>query len=159
MVLGVAEENIFCPMNAQSSTWKLRAAPLFLLGLAIFSFIALAQTLWAGNYFQGVSPATVAWPGGIVPYLFDTHYTVTTAESNAIIAGLREWELAANVKFVPYTNQANHVLLQYTNDGSGTGYYLIGNPGTMMLHGLARGLICHEGRVHDRLQFHRFRTL
>ncbi len=101
-------------------------------------------SLFAGNYFQGVAPASVGWPGGIVPYRFDTNYVVTTTESNAIVSGLREWELAANVKFVPYTNQANYVRLQFTNDGSGTGYYLSGAPATMMLHGLARGLMCHE---------------
>ena len=99
----------------------------------------------AGNYFQGVSPVSVFWPGGIVPYRFDTNYTITATESNVILAGLREWELAGKVKFVPYTNQANYVLLQFTNDGSGTGFCLIGTPFTMMLHGLARGLMCHEG--------------
>ncbi len=91
----------------------------------------------AGNYFQGVSPATVFWPGGLVPYRFDTaNYNISATESNVILAGLREWELAGKVKFVPYTNQANYVLLQFTNDGSGTGYCLLGTPATMMLHGL-----------------------
>jgi Astacin (Peptidase family M12A) len=99
----------------------------------------------AGNYFQGVSPATVFWPGGLVPYRFDTSYNISATESNVILAGLREWELAGKVKFVPYTNQANYVLLQFTNDGSGTGYCLLGTPATIMLHGLARGLMCHEG--------------
>jgi len=112
--------------------------PLFLF---VFLFLHAAR---AGNYFQGVGPANVFWPGGIVPYQFDTNYNISATESNVIIAGLREWELAANVKFVPYINQSNHVLLQFTNDGSGSGYCLLGNPATMMLHGLARGLMCHE---------------
>jgi hypothetical protein len=126
---------------------KLRVAQFLLLRLTIVLFFAFFQMAWAGNYFQDVSPASVPWPGGIVPYLFDTNYTVTDTQKNIILAGLREWELAANVKFVPYTNQASYVLLQYTNDGSGTGYYLSGPPApaTMMLHGLARGLMCHEG--------------
>ena len=110
----------------------------------------IAGPVWAGNYFQGVSPTNVPWSNGIVPYLFDTNYTITVAESNVILAGLREWELAAKVKFVPYTNQNHYVLLQFTNDGSGTGFYLNYPPGastaaTMMLHGLSRGLMCHEG--------------
>ena len=114
------------------------------------SWLLLAGPVWAGNYFQGVSPATVPWSNGIVPYLFDTNYTITATESNVILAGLREWELAARVKFVPYTNQNHYVLLQFTNDGSGTGFYLNYPPGagtaaTMMLHGLSRGLMCHEG--------------
>jgi hypothetical protein len=112
-----------------------------------FWLVGAAPMLRAANFFQGVAPGTVPWPGGVVPYRFDTHYSVTGAESNAIIAGLREWELAANVKFVPYVSQSNFVLLQFTNDGSGTGYYLAGSAttnGVMMLHGLARGLMCHE---------------
>ena len=116
---------------------------LWLAGIAL-----LPATISASNYFPGVAPANVPWPGGVVPYRFDTHYAVTATESNAIVCGLREWELAANVSFVPYTGQAGYVLLQFTNDGSGTGYYLSGSPTTnafMMLHGLARGLICHEG--------------
>jgi astacin (peptidase family M12A) len=128
----------------RASTRKVRAARFF-WGLTMVLCMVFFQAARAGNYFQGVSPATAPWPGGIVPYLFDTNYTITATESNDIIAGLDEWELAANVQFVPYTNQTNHVLLQYTNDGTGTGYYLRGNPGTLMLHGLARGLICHEG--------------
>jgi hypothetical protein len=148
MIAIAVAEDMFYAMQmpfTRSSCWKLRAAKFFLLRLTMVLFIAFFRTVWAGNYFQGVSPATVPWPGGIVPYLFDTNYTITATESNDIVAGLSEWELAANVKFVPYTNQTNHVLLQYTNDGSGTGYYLSGNPATLMLHGLARGLMCHEG--------------
>jgi len=113
---------------------------MFRLGCLFAGF-----SVQAGNYFQGVSHTSVFWPGGVVPYLFDTNYTLTSTQKSVIIAGLREWELAANVKFVPYTNQANYVLLQYTNDGSGSGYCLLGTPATIMLHGLARGLMCHEG--------------
>ena len=123
---------------------------LFSLSIFCSCWLLLAGPIWAGNYFQGVSPTNVPWTNGIVPYLFDTNYTVTATESNVILAGLREWELAAKVKFVPYTNQNHYVLLQFTNDGSGTGFYLNYPPGagtaaTMMLHGLSRGLMCHEG--------------
>ena len=123
----------------------------------------LAGPVWAGNYFQSVSPANVPWSNGIVPYQFDTNYTLTATESNVILAGLREWELAARVKFVPYTNQNHYVLLQFTNDGSGTGFYLNYPPGagtaaTMMLHGLSRGLMCHEGGHLFGLQHEHQRT-
>ncbi|HLX71638.1 MAG TPA: M12 family metallopeptidase [Verrucomicrobiae bacterium] len=112
--------------------------------------VLMAMVLWlatvpafAGNFFAGAT--NVFWPGGTIPYAFDTNnYTITATEQSVILAGLREWQLAANVQFVPYTNQANHVILQFTNDGSGTGYCLLGNPATIMLHGLARGLMCHE---------------
>ncbi|HTR42752.1 MAG TPA: M12 family metallopeptidase [Pseudomonadales bacterium] len=114
-------------------------------GIFICICLLLPVLARAGNYFQGVSPSSVFWPGGLVPYKLDPSYNISATESNVIVAGLREWELAGKVKFVPYTNQANYVLLQYTNDGSGTGYCLSGTPFTMMLHGLARGLMCHEG--------------
>src|SRR5579864_487567 len=119
---------------ARPKTWKcqkMRSSFPRLLFLFVFLFL---RTTWAGNYFQGVAPTNVFWPGGIVPYRFDTNYTITTTESNAIVAGLREWELAANVKFVPYVSQSNYVLLQFMNDGSGSGYCLLGNPATIMLH-------------------------
>jgi titin len=113
--------------------------------LVILFFAVATSRATAGNYFQGITPTAVPWPGGIIPYIFDTNYTITMQEKSVILAGLREWELAANVHFIPYTTQANYVQLQFTNDGSGTGYCLLGTPATLMLHGLARGLICHEG--------------
>lgn len=131
-------------MGFQVTTTRLRATQ-FLLRFIVILLMTFSLPVRAGNYFQGVAPATLPWQGGIVPYLFDTNYVITPAETNAILSGLREWEFAANVQFVPYTNQSNYVLLQYTNDGSGTGYCLRGTPSTIMVHGLARGLICHEG--------------
>lgn len=113
---------------------------------AVFTVMVLwlaAAPALAANFFAGAT--NVFWPGGIIPYTFDTNYTITATEQSVILAGLREWQLAANVQFVPYTNQSNYVVLQFTNDGSGTGYCLLGSPATIMLHGLARGLMCHEG--------------
>ncbi len=107
--------------------------------------LCVAAPLFAGNYFGFVLPTNVPWPNGIVAYKFDTNYAITAQEKDVILDGLREWELAANVRFVPYTTQANFVSIQYANDGSGSGYFLFGSPATMMLHGLARGLMCHEG--------------
>src|SRR6185503_502979 len=69
---------------------------------------------------------------------------VTPAQQTVYLAGLREWELAANVHFVPWTNQSRYVLLQLFIDGSGTGQYIDGAQPTMRLHGLSRGVICHE---------------
>jgi hypothetical protein len=76
--------------------------------LAVAVWLSASVSLFAGNYFQGVAPASLWWPGGIVPFRFDTNYNVTTTESNVIVAGLGEWELAANVKFVPYGDQPCH---------------------------------------------------
>lgn len=106
--------------------------------------LSIGQPLSAANYFSGVTPATPPWTSGIVPYLFDPGFPTTTAQQAAILSGLREWELVANVKFIPRTAETHYVLLQFTNDTSGTGEYLSGTPATLTLHGLARGLICHE---------------
>lgn len=106
-------------------------------------FFALCS-LRAANYLSGVSPATLPWTGGIVPYVFDSNYPTTAGQQAVILAGLREWELVANVKIIPRTSQTRYVLIQYSNDGSGTGQYLTGTAPKLILHGLSRGLIAHE---------------
>jgi hypothetical protein len=63
-----------------------------------------ASLLPAANFYAGISPATVPWPGGIVPYEFTN--TLTAAQTNTYLDGLREWELAANVKLRP-AHQSN----------------------------------------------------
>ena len=68
-------------------------------------FTAICRPVLAGNFYAGTSPANVPWPGGIVPYEFTN--TLTAAQTNAYLNGLREWELAANVTFVPHTTQSH----------------------------------------------------
>ncbi len=70
-----------------------------------FGFWLLVTTrVSAGNFYAGTSPANVPWPGGIVPYEFTN--TLTATQQVTYLDGLREWELAANVKFVP-AHQSN----------------------------------------------------
>jgi len=78
--------------------------------VVVFIF-CLDHRSFAGNFYNGTTPATVPWPGGIVPYQFSN--TLTVAEQQTYLNGLREWELAANVKFVPYTNQSRWILFSY----------------------------------------------
>src|SRR5439155_15841830 len=78
--------------------------------LICFSILAASQ-LQAGNFSAGVTPATVPWPGGVVPYEFTN--TVSAAQQKAYLDGLREWELAANVKFVAHTNQTRWIVFAY----------------------------------------------
>ena len=96
----------------------------------------------AGNFYAGISPANVPWPGGIVPYEFTN--TLTAAETNTYLNGLREWELAANVKFVPHTNQTNWILFSYNTNFldyvSGGGY----SPQMVTVSSLSRAQVCHE---------------
>src|SRR5271155_826005 len=100
-----------------------------------------ASPLLAGNFYFGTSPSNVPWPGGVVPYQFTN--TLTAAQQQTYFDGLREWELAANVQFVPYTNQARWVLFAYnTNyiDNVAPGY----NPQVVTVSSLSRAQVCHE---------------
>src|SRR3984885_11952482 len=78
------------------------------------AWLLAAGPLLAGNFYAGTSPSNVPWPGGIVPYEFTN--TLTAAETNTYLDGLREWELAGNVKFVPHTTQSNWILFDYNTN-------------------------------------------
>ena len=113
-------------------------------------FFKLVCGLWllaavrvsAGNFYAGTSPANVPWPGGIVPYEFTN--TLTAAQTNTYLDGLREWELAANVRFVPHTNQTRWILFSYNTNFldfvSGGSY----NPQMVTVSSLSRAQVCHE---------------
>jgi parallel beta-helix repeat protein len=124
------------------------------LSLLPLLFFSLYPAL-AGNFYSGISPATVPWPGGIVPYEFAG--TLTPAEEQTYLNGLREWELAANVKFIPHTNQANWILFSYnTNfqDYVAGGSY---SPQLVTVASLSRAQVCHEmghsfGFTHENIR-------
>jgi hypothetical protein len=105
-------------------------------------FLLLSWTASAGNFYAGTSPANVPWPGGVVPYQFTN--TLTPAQTNTYLAGLREWELAANVKFVPHTNQSRWILFSYNTNFldyvSGGSY----SPQQVTVSSLSRAQVCHE---------------
>ena len=109
--------------------------------MVVLSF-ALCRMVWAGNFYAGISPATVPWTNGIVPYAFTNN--LTAAETNTYLAALREWELAANVHFVPHTSQPNWILFCYNTNFqdyvSGGGY----NPQIVTISSLSRAQVCHE---------------
>ena len=88
-----------------------------LLALLLFS-VAKPRSASGANLFQGVSSTNLPWPGGIVPYVFQTN--VTTLQREVYLAALREWELAANVHFVARTDESHYALLklQILPDGS-----------------------------------------
>lgn len=99
-------------------------------------------TVSAANFYAGISPSTVPWPGGIVPYEFTN--TLTAAEQQTYLAGLREWELAGNVQFVPHTTQTNWILFCYNTNFID---YVAGgsdNPQVITIASLSRAQVCHE---------------
>jgi len=122
-----------------------------------FSSVVLllaASPLPAGNFYAGISPATVPWPGGIVPYEFTN--TLTTAQQQAYLDGLHEWQLAANVSFVPHTTQTHWILFTYNTNWidnvSGTT-----NPQVVTVSSLSRAQVCHEmghsfGFTHENIR-------
>lgn len=140
---------------ARPSTWKTGETQYYLWRLLLVIFIATVRSSLAGNFYPGISPATVPWTNGIVPYEFTN--TLTATEQQTYLNGLREWELAANVKFVPYTNQANWILFCYdTNflDYVQGGSY---SPQIVTVSSLSRAQVCHEmghsfGFTHENIR-------
>jgi hypothetical protein len=127
-----------------------RAIAFFLL--ALVSLLPFAAC--GGNFYTNVSPANVPWPGGIVPYDFTN--TLTSAQTNTYLNGLREWQLAANIQFVPHTTQTHWVLFTYNtnwidNVSSST------NPQVVTVSSLSRAQVCHEmghsfGFTHENIR-------
>lgn len=118
-------------------------------------FLAIVSPALAGNFYSGTTPATVPWPGGIVPYEFTN--TLTAAQAQTYLNGLREWELAANVKFVPHTNQSRWILFSYNTNFldyvSGGSY----SPQMVTVSSLSRAQVCHEmghsfGFTHENIR-------
>ena len=110
--------------------------------------------VWGGNFYAGTSPAHVPWPGGVVPYEFTN--TLTAAEQQTYLNGLREWELAANVQFVPRTTQTHWILFTYNTNGFDN-VSATTNPQVVSVASLSRAQVCHEmghsfGLTHENIR-------
>ncbi len=81
------------------------------MGMASGLWLLVTAQVFAGNFYAGTSPAHVPWPDGIVPYAFTN--TLTAGEQETYLDGLREWELAADVQFVPRTTRTHWILFTY----------------------------------------------
>ena len=137
------------------SAWGLTRTQRLKLRLLMAFFLVIVSPVFAGNFYSGTTPATVPWPGGTVPYQFDS--SVTPAEQPTYLNGLREWELAANVKFVPHTTQTRWILFSYNTNFqdyvSGGSY----NPQMITVSSLSRAQVCHEmghsyGFTHENIR-------
>jgi hypothetical protein len=121
------------------------------LAVLVVVFPRLAS---AGNFYSGISPATVPWPGGIVPYEFTN--TLTAAQKQTFMDGLREWELAANVTYVPHTNQTHWVMFTYNTNWIDNVSDTT-NPQVVTVASLSRAQVCHEmghsfGFTHENIR-------
>ena len=94
----------------------------------------------AGYYGGAVSPQSLPWPGGVVPYVIDP--SLTADQQQTYLDGLREYELAANVHFVAHTTETNYALFKY--DPNGPNLVSGSQPQTVAINLLTRGQICHE---------------
>ncbi len=123
------------------------------LGL-VSAFLLAPLSMQAGNFYAGTTPATVPWANGIVPYEFTN--TLTAAQQQTYLDGLREWELAANVKFIPHTTETRWILFTYNTNGFdnvSAGY----TPQVVSVASLSRAQVCHEmghsfGFTHENIR-------
>lgn len=97
----------------------------------------------AGLFYAGVSSTNLFWPGGIIPYEFDTNSALTAAQKATYLDGLREWELAANVHLVARTVETNYLLLRFGFQ-QGVNTFVLGTPSVLTIDSLRRNQICHE---------------
>jgi hypothetical protein len=129
-------------MNTRNRSWPARIAGWKLILPAFLLIAAPLRPAAAANFFFGVSPVSVPWSNGIVPYEFETN--VSTVQRGVYLAALKEWELAANIHFVAHSGESHYVLLRLYVDGSGIGQYQDGFPAVLTMHTLKRGVVCHE---------------
>ncbi|MCW1925403.1 M12 family metallopeptidase [Luteolibacter arcticus] len=109
-------------------------------GIPALLFLWSATLASGGLYPNTISPGNVPWPGGVVPYVFDAG--LSAAQRQIYLAGLREFELAANVQFIPRTAETQHVLFKY--DPQGPNRVSGSQPQLVEINSLRRGQICHE---------------
>ncbi len=139
-------ENRFCRDKLGLISSQLR-----LVALAIFFS---AEIAFAGNFYSGTSPANVPWPNGVVPYEFTN--TLSVAQQQTYLHGLREWELAANVKFVSHSNQTRWILFTFNSNNFNnvsSGY----DPQVISISSLSRAQVTHEmghsfGFLHENIR-------
>ncbi len=121
---------------------QIRCRTRIIIWISSAILLLAASPLPAGTFYSGTSPANVPWPGGIVPYEFTN--TLSQAETNTYLNGLREWELAGGVKFVQHTNQTRWILFTYNTNFldyvSGGSY----SPQIVTVSSLSRAQVCHE---------------
>lgn len=93
-----------------------------------------------GFFYANTGPGNVPWPGGLVPYQFDA--SLAPGQTNTLRHGLLEWTLAANLTFVPRSNQTRYLLLKY--DPHGPNRVSGANPLVVEVNRLSRAQVAHE---------------
>ena len=133
---------------------KIRWRARILIWFSCAVWMLTVSRLPAANFYAGTSPANVPWPGGIVPYEFTN--TLTAAQQKTYLDGLREWQLAANVSFIPHTTQTHWILFAYNTNGFDN-VSSTTNPQIVSVSSLSRAQVGHEmghsfGFTHENIR-------
>ncbi len=142
-------------MKPNNLIFTVRTGRFFFVGLGFILSVLLPAPGLGGNFYQGVSPTNVFWPGGVVPYQFATN--ITASEQQTYLDGVREWELAANIHFVPLTTQSNWILFEYVPGTFLDQFVPYTVPETVTISVLSRAQACHEmghalGFTHENIR-------
>lgn len=116
----------------------LETKPSLVLAAALLA--VMTPSARGGFHYQGISPSNHPWPGGTIPYVMDP--ALSPAQRQAYLDGVREWELACDIHFIPRTTEADYILFQY--HPSGPNSVSGSQPQLVQVNSLTRSQICHE---------------
>ncbi len=90
----------------------------------------------------------------MVPYEFTN--ALSPAMQQTYLDGLREWELAAKVRFVPHSNEVHYILFTYNTNGFDNVSTNL-SPQVVSVSSLSRAQVCHEmghsfGFTHENIR-------
>ena len=108
--------------------------------LACVALCIAPVTTRAGFAYNGISPASPPWPGGVIPFVIDP--ALSPQQQQTYLDGIREWELAGNITFIARTNEADYAFFTY--DPSGPNRVSGSQPQLVEINQLTRSQICHE---------------
>jgi hypothetical protein len=96
------------------------------------------------DYFsQRATYGTSLWPGGIVPFQFDSG--VTSQNQQNMLNAMAAWEAVANVDFVPRNGQSNFLFVQNSTGNSSEGVGMAGGQHDIKIVSWGTfGVLAHE---------------
>lgn len=114
--------------------------PILMRAVACLTALWFTPAASGGFFYNGVSPSAQPWPGGTIPYVIDP--ALSTAQRQVYLDGVREWELACDIQFVPRTTETDYILFKY--NPSGPNSVSGAQPQLVQIASLTRSQICHE---------------
>jgi hypothetical protein len=101
------------------------------------------------------------WPGGVVPYKFSAE--IQLFQRDIFLAACREWERAADVRFVPHTGEPNYIAVIIA-DGNWSYVGMLDHPQELSIVNWDKFVVCHElghalGMIHEHQRSDRNRFI